>query len=108
MKFLNQRMNRASYWLCIKIMVIGSAFIVAVLKDKPRVSEGLLHFLFIPRLHDLGRSGWWSLLPIVIEIGLIAGFFAIGQPVLGAGLATLAMALCIMVLGVLPGQRTPN
>lgn len=60
------------------------------------------------RLHDRGRSGWWS--------GLILAAFALAWPPLLtplsltplSGVATAALALIAFDLTVLPGQKTFN
>ena len=60
------------------------------------------------RLHDRGRSGWWS--------GLILAAFALAWPPLLtplsltplAGVATAALAVIAFDLAVLPGQKAFN
>lgn len=55
------------------------------------------------RLHDRGRSGWWS--------GLILATFALAWPPLLtplSGVATAALALIAFDLAVLPGQKAFN
>ena len=60
------------------------------------------------RLHDRGRSGWWS--------GLILAAFALAWPPLLtplpltplSGVATAALALIAFDLAVLPGQKAFN
>lgn len=60
------------------------------------------------RLHDRGRSGWWS--------GLILAAFALAWPPLLtplsltplSGVATAALALVAFDLAVLPGQKAFN
>ncbi|GAA0778361.1 DUF805 domain-containing protein [Brevundimonas olei] len=60
------------------------------------------------RLHDRGRSGWWS--------GLILAAFALAWPLLLtplslaplSGVATAALALIAFDLAVLPGQKAFN
>ena len=60
------------------------------------------------RLHDRGRSGWWS--------GLILAAFALAWPTLLtplsltplSGVATAALALIAFDLAVLPGQKAFN
>jgi uncharacterized membrane protein YhaH (DUF805 family) len=80
--------------------------------------ELFLVFICVPRLHDIGRSGWWTVLPIACEL---AGVFAISLVIhptaeLDAqdifGLATLAGLIVLFVPAIIllciPGHQKPN
>lgn len=81
--------------------------------------------LFIPgiavgvrRLHDTNRTGWWLLAPLAGYLVSIAGTVMVGMspnsPGAGAilagvgGLATLVLALVVVVFMFLDGTRGPN
>ena len=65
----------------------------------------------VPRLHDLGKSGWWVLIPIGIELIAIVVAIAVFSPE-GAyvvfSAVFLAVASFIVVLGLIPGQPHAN
>ena len=105
------RFNRATYWLCLCILVGAVALMSAVGIRPPRVGEGMLVLMCVPRLHDLGKSGWWVLIPIGIELVTIVTAVAVLSPedasiVFGA--VFLAVAGFIVVLGLIPGQPHAN
>lgn len=64
------RASRSAYWWWVLFYVIYNAVLTTVLGDD---IGGLLTIaLLLPsiavavrRMHDIGRSGWWILLPIV-------------------------------------------
>jgi Protein of unknown function (DUF805) len=74
--WLQGRMNRAQYWLCLAAV----AAVYAVLLSLPTsghvsISEVVLASVCIPRLHDIGLSGWVAAGDIAVEIvGAIACF----------------------------------
>ncbi|MDE2184573.1 MAG: DUF805 domain-containing protein [Alphaproteobacteria bacterium] len=104
-------MNRATYWLCVGLFV---ALVVALnfLGPKARIpGEVILVFVCVPRLHDIGLSGWYFLIGIAVEIlGLAVGFtlFPADQALIGIGIAAFLIALLLLWLGVRPGEVGPN
>jgi uncharacterized membrane protein YhaH (DUF805 family) len=105
------RMNRATYWLCLTVILA----IVAVMSlfgiRPPRIGEAMLILMCTPRLHDLGRSGWWVLVPLGIELVAIIGAIALvpaedAQVVFGAAL--LVVVGFIVLLGLIPGDAQAN
>ena len=105
------RFNRATYWLCLCI-IVGAVVIMAVVGIRPpRIGEAMLILMCVPRLHDLGKSGWWVLIPLGVE--LVAIVVAIttfsaedGYVVFGG--AFFVIAGVIVVLGLIPGQPHAN
>lgn len=133
------RINRAKFWLGILIMAVtylAALFVVAVLgraAGAPIVSYVLTGIvviaalwanlgLYIKRLHDRGRSGWWLL--VFIGLPMIPGgiqaammFSAIqngGVPepnALAMLLALISFALALwgfVEIGCLRGTEGPN
>jgi uncharacterized membrane protein YhaH (DUF805 family) len=77
----------------------------------PRIGEAMLILLCVPRLHDLGKSGWWVLIPLGIELVAIVVAIAVSSTedagiVFGA--VFLAVSGFIVVLGLIPGQPHAN
>lgn len=88
--------------------------IVAVLMNtwgKPGPTEVIAAFIVIPRLHDIGLSGWWFLPLIVGEI-LVAVFGynlgGIDGVLIAAGIYMLFVLALLAVLGLMPGQPVAN
>ncbi len=105
------RFNRATYWLCLCILVGAVALMSVVGIRPPRVGEAMLVLMCVPRLHDLGKSGWWVVIPIGIELTAIGVAIAVFSPedaYIVFGAVFLAVAGFIVVLGLIPGQPHAN
>ena len=72
MRRYNYRTNRVTYAVYLAIFVIAYAVMVIAMKRPPALAEVLVAFVAIPRLHDIGRSGWWLLILLGAELGAIA------------------------------------
>jgi len=67
--------------------------------------------LCVPRLHDIGRSGWWAGGLIVAEIAVVAcALIALPEDsaMLVLGLFAIVVAILLAVLGAMPGQARAN
>ena len=108
-EFIQGRGNRARYWTSIALLAAFMLVGRLLLHWEGSISEVLLAFLCVPRLHDIGRSGWWMLLLIPIEVMTIVGM---SVSLAGAELLVLAanvlLLLLIVALGLIPGQREAN
>ena len=66
----------------------------------------------VPRLHDIGRSGWIVLGVIALEICIVVVAAVVGGDtdaiLIGGGIATLVIALLAIWLGCIPGQPHAN
>ena len=127
------RAPRAEYWW----FYLGYIILALVLNILTGISEifGLLGILYLAlvipmiavgvrRLHDIDRTGWWLLAPILpYAIGFAMMFPAMmsgaadpANPfnMTGLGLVSiflllgLAMAVLVFVFSVLPGTKGPN
>jgi uncharacterized membrane protein YhaH (DUF805 family) len=123
------RNNRARYWQVIGLCWFGLVVcglilaasesagvvveilvgVVAVLAILVLCVAGVLNT--IKRLHDLGRSGWWLLLVIGLDLPL--ALIADGPPdsglqVIGALLQALYSLALLAAFGAWPGQRGAN
>src|SRR5712671_3485882 len=110
MALLRGRMNRATYWLVLGILVLLYAVLNYGSSKPVPVSEAVLVLLCVPRLHDLGRSAWFLLIPLCLEIAAILGFaiVPVDEAKILAGAAALLVALFVIVLGAVPGQPQAN
>ena len=109
---LKGRMNRATYWLLFAGVVVIYGLLVTFMKKPPQIAELLIILLGVPRLHDIGRSGWWMTLLFGLEIGAIAiGLLAVGTAdgiLIAGGLVVFVILIAMMILGCIPGQRETN
>lgn len=111
MRALNGRMNRPTYWLSFGIVVL---LYVAInfMSDKPiAASEVVFVFLCVPRLHDIGKSGWFVLIGFAVElVGVVVGFsfFALEEAKAVMGLAVLVMVGLAIWLGTMRGEPFAN
>jgi len=104
-------MNRATYWLCLGILVAAVGIMSVAGIRPPRIGEAMLILMCVPRLHDLGKSGWWVLIPISIELVAIViaiAVFSTENAYTVFGIVFLVVAAFIVVLGLIPGQPRAN
>jgi uncharacterized membrane protein YhaH (DUF805 family) len=109
--FLNTRMNRATYWFALAFCLVVYAILNAASSETVAMSEVVLVLLSVPRLHDLGRSGWWAAIPIGVEFAaVILAFVLLPFETMSvvAGIITLTIAIFLIALGMLPGQPQAN
>ena len=57
------RTNRATYWTGIAVILVLMSVIGVATGKPPHIGEVVLIFLGVPRLHDIGKSGWLVLCP---------------------------------------------
>lgn len=106
------RMNRAWYWT-----VVGGFVAIAVLvrflggSSVPLMMQIIGLAAVAPRLQDLGRSAWWSLVVILGDlVSVFVGAMLFGPLAFGQirPWYLLAVWVGIFVLGAIPGQRGEN
>jgi uncharacterized membrane protein YhaH (DUF805 family) len=102
-------MNRLTYAILLAFLVV---LVTTLLQftDRPGPTEVLAAFIVVPRLHDIGRSGWWYLVLIVGEFAaLAAGWQGGTNGILVAGGIYAIFALSVLViLAFIPGERREN
>jgi uncharacterized membrane protein YhaH (DUF805 family) len=105
------RINRATYWLCLVVISAIFAAIIALTGKRVPFGEIALIVLCVPRLHDIGQSGWWVGGMIIAEIAVMIAALASlpeDQALAVLGLFGLLILVGLVVLGALPGQPGPN
>ncbi|RYY24756.1 MAG: DUF805 domain-containing protein [Sphingomonadales bacterium] len=107
------RIGRKSFWICVALC----AALYALLRVfSPYYGVGgiaaAVVLILRPRLHDIGRSGWWSIIPFGIAIAMLA---LLGTNLLSDALALqlfiaagVVLALAIVIAGAIPGQPGRN
>ena len=112
MGFMKGRTNRATYWLSLGVIGVLLAITVLVFHTEVRVGEILLIWICVPRLHDIGRSGWIAggglLAEIALAIGAVVLFHDPDTAAAALGVVTLVIAALLIWLGCIPGNRSAN
>jgi uncharacterized membrane protein YhaH (DUF805 family) len=102
-------MNRLTYlvWFAVFVIVVT---ILLQFTDRPGPTEVLAALIVVPRLHDIGRSGWWYLVLIFAEaVALAIGWQSGVDGILIAGGIFVMIALAVlMILGFIPGEPREN
>jgi uncharacterized membrane protein YhaH (DUF805 family) len=109
------RINRPTYFLGLAILVAVYAAVNAVATRPAGVSEIVIILLMVPRLHDIGKSGWWAAAMILGEVGVVglAAWAAIALKndeilPIASGLFVLVALVLLLLLGCIRGQPGSN
>ncbi len=106
------RMNRAQYWLCLAVVVALYAALLAIPSTRhPAISEVVLVLVCVPRLHDIGLTGWITAIPLAIELVTVITaifLFPMQTALMAMGVVVILFAGLLAVLGALPGQKAGN
>jgi uncharacterized membrane protein YhaH (DUF805 family) len=108
---LKYRINRPTYWVSyVAFMALVSALIC--IGKVHGIMESAMLALGVPRLHDIGRSGWVVVGVIGIEFALLVGLAVAGADIdtilISAGAIFFAIAALGIWLGLIPGQPEAN
>jgi uncharacterized membrane protein YhaH (DUF805 family) len=111
MDFLRGRINRATYWLALGLVILGAVILNVVFHQRTLLIEGIFVIICVPRLQDIGRPGWWALGPFLfVAVNVIAGIILLTPKsfmVLNSGIE-LVIAAMLIWLGAIPGQPAAN
>jgi uncharacterized membrane protein YhaH (DUF805 family) len=112
MAFLKTRMNRTTYWTCMVLVFALGLFTAFVLEKKSGyVSEVILVLICLPRIHDLGKSGWiigGTLIAYLIIVISIVSTLDLDTAQIWLGTLNLFIVAMLIWLGMLPGQPIAN
>ena len=91
--FFTGRSNRQEYWISVALLFLAAFVLLALHMESANAAITIMWIItWIRRLHDIGRSGWWSLAPIaLIVVVAMAGVALGGQPLINALTAIEAM-----------------
>jgi uncharacterized membrane protein YhaH (DUF805 family) len=105
------RVGRAPYFcvLTLATAIFAAAWIYYA--ARPQIAVVVI-LSAIPRLHDIGRSGWWAV-GLFIAGAHVESLFSTGPEIfpgsnLIAIILAVLLAVALVVLGALPGQPGAN
>ena len=104
-------MNRTVYWTCLALIAATTAVLPMIFHDAIMVSEGMLMLVAIPRLHDIGRSGWFVVVALAVEFGaalLGRRIFPMAPAAFVSNAAMVSVGACSLWLGSVPSQPFAN
>lgn len=107
--WLSGRANRKEYWLFIAA-VFGVGLVLSSLPPAGQsVGVGVVTMVQIRRLHDIGRTGWWVVANLGLQVVTAVGLIAANPPasVFSAVVAVVTL-IPIAWLGALPGEPFEN
>lgn len=110
------RINRPTYFLMLTILVATYAVILSLMPKPPAIAEVMAILIAVPRLHDIGKTGWWAGAAILAEILVVvsAVVFATGAGkgeeiiLMAGGLFVFVILGLMVVLGCIRGQDGVN
>jgi uncharacterized membrane protein YhaH (DUF805 family) len=108
---LKGRYNRSVFWLGLGMLVVVAVGARLIFHSSHGVSEVMIVLFAVPRLHDIGRSGWLVLWGIGIELAaliLAVIFLPMVLFPLALGLAGLVIAGLLIWLGCIKGDPGHN
>ncbi|HEU0163247.1 MAG TPA: DUF805 domain-containing protein [Rhizomicrobium sp.] len=109
-RIFHRRTNRATFWASMVILAL--ALVLFRWLEAPAGIAAALGLLVIavPRLHDLGYSGWWAGGVLLALTGalLAATFHSEMVATHAAGGIILLLVTAALWLGIMPGEKTAN
>lgn len=105
------RMNRATYWLGLGLFVAAFIALSLLTAKPPQIAEIILIVFAIPRLHDIGMSGWWVGGVFLAEIALaVVALIALppNTSMNAFGVFALVVVGLLIWLGAVAGDPNPN
>jgi len=106
----HRRTNRATFWASLAILALALV-LFRWLHAPAGVAAALgLLVIAVPRLHDLGYSGWWAGGVLLALTGalLAAAFHSEMVATHAAGGIILLLIAAALWLGIMPGEKKEN
>lgn len=108
---INGRIGRRRYWSYLAaILLVGLALGAVARAPAGLFAACLWLWIAAPRLHDLGRSGWWAVGVVVFIGGAIRAAAMVGALMVPpmAYLGMLLQFALVLWLGAAEGETAPN
>ena len=107
---LKYRINRATYWLAYLVFMVAVSALAYIGKLNGGM-EIMMVLIGVPRLHDIGRSGWLvgaAILAEVVIVVAVAIVATVDTVEIVAGFIFLVIAALGIWLGTIPSQSIAN
>ena len=97
--FFTGRSNRQEYWVSVALLIaVAFALTFFHMEAASAAITVMWVITWMRRLHDIGRAGWWALLPIALMILVVTlGFVIGGQPFVTALAALESMGTAVAI-----------
>ncbi len=106
--WLAGRSNRREYWIYVGAFVAFTVLMAVLgLEFGQTGGLGFLTIMWIRRFHDLGRTGWWALALLGLQMALVIPVVGLGEEAVLLTSAAVS-SLAIIVMGAIPGQPQDN
>jgi len=77
--FFTGRSNRQEYWASVALLIVAALVLEALHMQAASAAITIMWVItWIRRLHDIGKPGWLSLIPLGIVLALAIGGLVIG------------------------------
>lgn len=106
------RINRTTYWVCLAVLAVWALFAAFVLhKSGGLVDEFVVAAICVPRLHDMGKSGWMvgAVLVAYLALALILATSLNADLISESlGIVAIGIVFVLVYLGLIPGDPGEN
>jgi len=77
--FFTGRSNRQEYWISVGLLIVAALVLGYFQMQAASAAITIMWVItWIRRLHDIGKPGWWSLLPLLLVVGLAVAGIVLG------------------------------
>lgn len=93
LSFFTGRSNRQEYWISVALLFVAAAVLDVLHMQNAIAAVSIMWVItWMRRLHDIGKPGWWALIPILLIVAVVfIGFALGGEPLVKALTAIEAM-----------------
>lgn len=90
LSFFTGRSDRQEYWISVALLVVAGVVLELLNMQAATIAVTVMWIItWMRRLHDIGRPGWMSLLPVIIGFAIISAGLALAGPSLVNAIADM-------------------